>query len=157
MSERSRGVPELRTGTSLGLPDWRGARPVAELRGNQYRRGPTRTSRILLVKGWSKIEIAFATGARRRRNIECGRTTTPSGRTVRRNPINLLSGSFSASMRKRENGSCCSASARGSDAATKIKFVLKDGVLILDGSDGDPKKTMPWVYTGKYKGVKRKK
>jgi hypothetical protein len=45
----------------------------------------------------------------------------------------------------------------GKDAATKIKYILTDGLLTLDGIDGDPKEILPVVFTGKYKGVERKK
>jgi hypothetical protein len=45
----------------------------------------------------------------------------------------------------------------GKDAATKIKYILKNGLLTMDGSMGDPDRMMPVVITGKYKGVERKK
>jgi hypothetical protein len=38
----------------------------------------------------------------------------------------------------------------------KIKYELKEGVLILNGIDDSSKGAMPGVYTGKYKGVERK-
>ena len=38
----------------------------------------------------------------------------------------------------------------------KIKYVLKDGVLNINGVDDSSESAMPKVYTGKYKGVERK-
>jgi hypothetical protein len=38
----------------------------------------------------------------------------------------------------------------------KIKYELKEGVLILSGVEDWGKSAAPFVYTGKYKGVERK-
>jgi hypothetical protein len=38
----------------------------------------------------------------------------------------------------------------------KIRYVLKDGVLILNGVDDASKSSAPTVFTGTYKGIERK-
>jgi hypothetical protein len=38
----------------------------------------------------------------------------------------------------------------------KIKYALKDGVLILNGVDDSSESRAPTVYTGTYKGIERK-
>jgi hypothetical protein len=38
----------------------------------------------------------------------------------------------------------------------KIKYELKEGILILNGVEGSGEEGPPIVYTGKYKGVERK-
>ena len=43
-----------------------------------------------------------------------------------------------------------------SSGKAKIRYVLKDGVLILNGVDDSSESRAPTVYTGTYKGIERK-
>jgi hypothetical protein len=109
------------------------------------------------VKGWSKIVISFADGRKEKKEYRMWQDYYAVGKEGKEKSYQYAIGIFIGLHEEKGDRFLLLGIGGGRDAATKIKFVLKDGLLILDGSYGDPKETMPWVYTGKYKGVERKK
>jgi hypothetical protein len=103
------------------------------------------------AKGWSRIELSFKDG--RPDKKECRMTAgwyylDGKGKEQR---LPALYGVFIDP--HEEKGDRFLLTSRG---MAKIKYVLKEGVLILNGVDDSSESAMPKVFTGKYKSLERK-
>jgi len=109
------------------------------------------------VKGWSKIELSFADGRKDKKEYRMWHDHYAVGKDGKEKSYQRAFGVVIDLSEGKGERFLLLGTGRGKDAATKVKYILKDGLLTLDGSAGDPEKTMPKVFTGKYKGVARKK
>ena len=109
------------------------------------------------VKGWSKIEISFADGRKDKKEYRMWHDHYGIGKDGKEKSHQKFFGVFIDLHEEKGERLLLLGIGRGKDAATKIQYILKDGLLTLDGSMGEPDRVMPVVFTGKYKGVERRK
>jgi hypothetical protein len=103
------------------------------------------------AKGWSRIELSFKDGRpdkKEYRMTACWHFLDGKGKEQ---TLPALYGVFIGGLHEEKGDRFLLVRRK-----VKIKYVLKDGVLILNGVDDSFKSAMPKVYTGKYKGVERK-
>jgi hypothetical protein len=101
------------------------------------------------IKGWSKIEFSFKDGRPDRKNYLLTGIWYYQAADGKEKTDKALSGVVT-DLREEKGERFL---VRGT---AKIKYVLKDGLLILSGVDDSNKATAPTVYTGEYRGVERK-
>jgi hypothetical protein len=101
------------------------------------------------AKGWSRIELSFKDGRPDRKEYRINAGWYYRDGKGKEQALPALYGVVMELREEKGDRFLLRGKAR-------IKYVLKDGILILDGVDDSVKSAMPLVYTGKYKGVERK-
>ena len=101
------------------------------------------------IKGWSKIEFSFKDGRPDKKDYRMTGIWYYQAADGKEKTAQELYGV--ATDLGEEKGE------RFVVRGVKIKYVLKDGLLILNGVDDSNKARAPTVYTGEYKAVERKK
>jgi hypothetical protein len=109
------------------------------------------------VKGWSRIEISFADGRKDKKEYRMWHDHYAVGKDGQEKSYQHAFGVVIDLGEEKGERFLLLGIGRGKEAAAKVKYLLKEGLLTLDGSKGDPEKTMPYVFTGRYKGVRRTK
>jgi hypothetical protein len=100
-------------------------------------------------KGWSRIKLSFKEPAKGFYTMSGGWHYLDRDGKEKTNPVlyGVVIGLHE------EKGDRFLLLSRGK---AKIRYVLKDGVLILNGVDDASKSSAPKVFTGTYKGIERK-
>ena len=109
------------------------------------------------VQGWSRIEVSFADGRKDKKEYRMWHDHYGIDKDGKEKSHQKFFGVFIDLHEEKGERFLLLGIGRSKDAATKIKYILKNGLLTLDGSMGEPDRVMPVVFTGKYKGVERKK
>jgi hypothetical protein len=101
------------------------------------------------VKGWSKIELAFKDGRPDKKEYRMTVIWYYQDADGKEKTDVALDGVMTDLHEEKGDRFLLRGKA-------KIKYELKEGVLILSGVEDWGKNAAPFVYTGKYKGVERK-
>src|SRR5262249_26244209 len=101
-------------------------------------------------KGWSRIELSFKDGRPDRKEYRMTGGWYYLDGKGKEQTLPALYGVVIDLHEEKGDRFLLTRSGKG-----KIKYVLKDGVLILNGVDDSSESRTPTVYTGTYKGVER--
>src|SRR5262249_46618343 len=102
------------------------------------------------AKGWSRIELSFKDGRSDRKEDRMTAGWHYLDGKGKEQTLPALYGVVIGGLREEKGDRFLLI------GKAKIKYMLQDSVLILNGVDDSSESRAPTVYTGKYKGVERK-